>query len=49
MLAEAVKDPFFADETRHADEESVREVADALRQDGALIHVPEWLRETAEA
>lgn len=45
MLAEAIKEPIFLDENRHAGPKTTRELAEALRQDGALLPMPPYLQE----
>jgi hypothetical protein len=48
MLAEAVKEEIFGDEYRHGDPQTTRELADALRQDGALLWLPKHLQDIEE-
>jgi len=45
MVAEAIKDPVFQDETRHAGPKTTLQLAEMLREDGALLYIPSYLDE----
>lgn len=44
-LAEEIKDPIFTDEYRHAGPKTTLQVAEMLREDGALLYLPPYLDE----
>lgn len=43
MIAEAIKEPIFCDEHRHAGPKTTLQLAEMLREDGALLYVPSYL------
>lgn len=42
-LAEMIKEPIFRDEHRHAGPKTTLQLAEMLREDGALLYVPSYL------
>lgn len=48
MIAEAIKEEVFRDEHRHAGPKTTRQLAEMLREDGALLYIPPYLDEDTE-
>lgn len=45
MIAEAIKEPIFRDEHRHAGPKTTLQLAEMLREDGALLYIPSYLED----